>query len=105
SAATLDPVRVEGEVALATAVAGAVAPDVFARVAKDCIQVLGGIGFTWEHDAHLYLKRAVSLRQLLGGTAPWRRSVAKAATAGVQRHLTVALPREAEPVRDEVRAF
>ncbi|WP_268967954.1 acyl-CoA dehydrogenase family protein, partial [Mycobacterium paraintracellulare] len=25
---------------------------------KDCIQVLGGIGCTWEHDAHLYLRRA-----------------------------------------------
>ncbi|MGD0558268.1 MAG: acyl-CoA dehydrogenase [Streptosporangiaceae bacterium] len=33
--------------------------------AKDCVQVLGGIGFTWEHDAHLYLRRAVALRQLL----------------------------------------
>ena len=37
--------------------------------AKDCIQVLGGIGFTWEHDAHLYLRRALALRQLLGGSA------------------------------------
>ena len=37
--------------------------------AKDCIQVLGGIGFTWEHDAHLYLRRALALRQLLGGAA------------------------------------
>ena len=32
--------------------------------AKDCIQVLGGIGFTWEHDAHLYLRRALALRAL-----------------------------------------
>jgi len=32
--------------------------------AKDCIQVLGGIGFTWEHDAHLYLRRALALRML-----------------------------------------
>ena len=37
------------------------------KIAKDCIQVLGGIGFTWEHDAHLYLRRAAALRQLLGG--------------------------------------
>ena len=28
--------------------------------AKDCIQVLGGIGFTWEHDAHIYLQRAMT---------------------------------------------
>ena len=39
-------------------------------VAKDCIQVLGGIGFTWEHDAHLYLRRAIAMRQLLGGPSP-----------------------------------
>ena len=44
----------------ATAFDGAV------EVAQDCIQVLGGIGFTYEHDAHLYLRRALALRALLG---------------------------------------
>ena len=34
--------------------------------------MLGGIGFTWEHDAHLYLRRAIALRQLLGGGRPVR---------------------------------
>ena len=34
--------------------------------AKDCIQVLGGIGFTWEHDAHLYFKRAHGAAHLFG---------------------------------------
>ena len=47
------------------------------RCAKDCIQVLGGIGYTWEHDAHLYLKRATALRSLLpdagGGSGAWSR--------------------------------
>jgi alkylation response protein AidB-like acyl-CoA dehydrogenase len=95
----------EAELALATSVAGAVAPDAFTGIAKDCIQVLGGIGFTWEHDAHLYLKRAVSLRQLLGGPSSFRRAVAMAATNGVRRRLAVDLPPEAEPLRDEVRAF
>ena len=37
------------------------------RCAQDCLQVLGGIGFTWEHDPHLHLKRALADRQLLGG--------------------------------------
>jgi alkylation response protein AidB-like acyl-CoA dehydrogenase len=32
------------------------------------VQVFGGVGFTWEHDVHLYLKRVMSLRQL-GGTS------------------------------------
>jgi len=43
----------------------AVAIDDAVENAKDCIQVLGGIGFTWEHDAHLYLRRALALRALL----------------------------------------
>ena len=34
--------------------------------AKACIQILGGMGFTWEHDAHLHLRRALTLRQLVG---------------------------------------
>ena len=46
----------------AAAAAGAL--DDAVENAKDCIQVLGGIGFTWEHDAHLYLRRAVALRAL-----------------------------------------
>lgn len=36
------------------------------RIAADCIQVHGGIGFTWEHPAHLYLRRAVSTGMLFG---------------------------------------
>jgi 3-oxochol-4-en-24-oyl-CoA dehydrogenase len=56
---------------LAAAAAAALALDAAVDNAKDCIQVLGGIGFTWEHDAHLYLRRALALRQLLGGGAAW----------------------------------
>jgi hypothetical protein len=61
------------EALLAAAAAGAVAFEGFAAVAKDCIQVLGGIGFTWEHDAHLYLKRAKSSSLLLGDPRHHRR--------------------------------
>ena len=57
------------ELPLAAAAAAAIALDAAVDNAKDCIQVLGGIGFTWEHDAHLYLRRALALRQLLGGSA------------------------------------
>ena len=57
---------------LVRAGASALAPDAAYRCAKDCIQVLGGIGFTWEHDAHVYLKRAMASRLALGGPAPWR---------------------------------
>ena len=81
---------VPADVLLSADIAGALAPDGFCRVAKDCIQVLGGIGFTWEHDAHRYLRRAMSLRSLLGGPAPWRLRAARAAVAGTRRHLSLA---------------
>ena len=105
AALALDGGDPEGrEAAMAMAAAGAIALEGFAAVAKDCIQVLGGIGFTWEHDAHLYLRRALALRQLFGGASPWRRRTASAALAGVRRRLTLALPPEAEAVRAEVGA-
>ncbi len=78
-----------GEFPLAAAAAAAVALDAAVDNAKDCIQVLGGIGFTWEHDAHLYLRRALALRQLLGGSSRWRRRAADLALTGKRRHLGV----------------
>jgi 3-oxochol-4-en-24-oyl-CoA dehydrogenase len=58
---------------LSAPAAAALALDAAVDNAKDCVQILGGIGFTWEHDAHLYLRRALANRQLLGGSARWRR--------------------------------
>ncbi len=78
------------ELSLAAAAAAAYCLDAAVDVAKDCIQVLGGIGFTWEHDAHLYLRRAVALRQLLGGSPAWRDRTAVLAAAGARRSLTLA---------------
>ena len=75
-----------GELPLAAAAAAALALDAAVDNAKDAIQVLGGIGFTWEHDAHLYLRRALALRQLLGGSARWRARAAGLALEGVRRH-------------------
>ncbi|MFI6951203.1 acyl-CoA dehydrogenase [Streptomyces sp. NPDC050422] len=92
------------EASLAAAVAGAVAVDAAFSVAKDCIQVLGGIGFTWEHDAHLALRRAQTLRIALGPAAAWRRRVARLTLDGTRRTLSVELPAEAEAVRKEIRA-
>jgi hypothetical protein len=89
---------------LAAAVAAAVALDAAVDTAKDAIQVLGGIGFTWEHDAHLYLRRALANRQLLGGTACWRRRAADLAVDGVRRTLDIALDPETEERRPAVRA-
>ncbi|MQA86527.1 MAG: acyl-CoA dehydrogenase [Streptosporangiales bacterium] len=93
----------EEETRLAAAVAGVVGPDAAVRCAYDCIQVLGGIGYTWEHDAHVYLRRALALRALLGRSEPWAARVAELAMAGVRRSLEVELPAGAEGLRDEIR--
>ncbi len=87
---------------VAVGTAGALALDAFVDDAKDAIQVLGGIGFTWEHDAHLYLRRAVALRQLLGDRRHRRTELARAALRGTRRHLTLDLPPEAEEVRARI---
>ncbi|WP_204009891.1 acyl-CoA dehydrogenase family protein [Sphaerimonospora thailandensis] len=47
--------------------------EAFSTVAAETIQLHGGIGFTWEHDAHLYFKRAHSAAQLFGDAA-WQRA-------------------------------
>jgi len=89
---------------LAAAAAAALALDDAVDNAKDCIQVLGGIGFTWEHDAHLYLRRALAVRQLLGGSAAWRRRVAALALAGARRRLGVNLAgQDTTPGPDAIR--
>ena len=93
------------EFPLAAAVAAAIAVDAAVDNAKDCIQVLGGIGFTWEHDAHRYLRRAISTRQLLGGTARWRRRVAELAKAGHRRTLTLAIDADRSEIRQQVQAI
>ena len=58
---------------LAVAVAKAAAGDCQRIMAKEGIQIHGGIGYTWEHDMHLYVKRAKSNDAFFGGTA-WHRS-------------------------------
>lgn len=67
------------EAALALHAAKAFACDTYQNCAGEMIQLHGGIGFTWEHDAHLYFKRARSDASLLG-TPDWHREeVAKLA--------------------------
>lgn len=46
--------------------------DAASTVAENLIQVLGGIGYTWEHPAHLYLRRAKTLGALFGDAAAHR---------------------------------
>jgi alkylation response protein AidB-like acyl-CoA dehydrogenase len=76
----------------AAGVAAVVAVDAAVWCAHQYIQVLGGIGYTWEHEAHLYYRRAMSLRALLGPSAEWARHVAGLALSGVSRPVQVELP-------------
>ena len=69
------------QLSVAAAIAAGIGIDAAKANAKDCIQVLGGIGITWEHDAHLYLRRAYGIGQFLGGPARWLRRTAEL-TAG-----------------------
>ncbi|MGW5929769.1 acyl-CoA dehydrogenase family protein [Streptomyces anulatus] len=88
---------------LAAALAAATAPEAAYTCAKDAIQILGGIGFTWEHDAHLQLRRAVLARQLLGAADTHRLRAARLAEAGARRELALELPAEAAGHRAEAR--
>lgn len=57
---------------LAVSLAKAHCTDAFARVATETIQLLGGIGVTWEHPAHLYFRRARSSQLLFGSSDSYR---------------------------------
>ncbi|MFL6113676.1 MAG: acyl-CoA dehydrogenase family protein [Catenulispora sp.] len=65
------------EQAIAVAVAQAHCSTVAVQAAEECVQMHGGIGFTWEHPAHLYLKRAKSTSLALGSAARHRRRLAE----------------------------
>ncbi|MCX5390383.1 acyl-CoA dehydrogenase [Streptomyces sp. NBC_00094] len=88
---------------LTAALAAATALDAAWTCAKDCIQILGGIGFTWEHDAHLLLRRALVARQLLGTGDRHRLAALRHAADGVRRGLRLDLPPEAAPYRTAAR--
>jgi len=62
---------------LASSMAKAYVSDAYRKVAGDGIQVHGGIGFTWEHDMHLYFKRAKSSEVTLGDATYHRELVAQ----------------------------
>ena len=81
----------ERQLSIAAAVAAAAGIEAAKSNAKDCIQVLGGIGITWEHDAHLYLRRAYGIAHFLGGAQRWLRRVASLTQQGVRRELQVEL--------------
>ncbi|MCZ0728648.1 acyl-CoA dehydrogenase [Mycolicibacterium iranicum] len=110
SVAAADAARAAGEddaatdaaqLSIAAALAASVGIEAAKANAKDCIQVLGGIGITWEHDAHLYLRRAYGIAQFLGGRSRWLRRVADLTLQGVRRDLHIDLDSVAD-LRPEI---
>ncbi|MDP3711057.1 MAG: acyl-CoA dehydrogenase [Mycobacteriales bacterium] len=93
------------EQALAASIAVATALEAGVTNAKTALQVLGGIGYTWEHDAHVVLKRALSLRALLGDPSVWRARAADLALAGTRRALVLDLGDDQTALREELRGF
>ena len=79
------------QLSIAAAIAAGIGIEAVKANVKDCIQVLGGIGITWEHDAHLYLRRAYGIGQFLGGPARWLRRTVELTQAGVRRRLSIDL--------------
>ena len=103
-AASDSPGRSEdAQLSLAAALAASVGIEAAKANAKDCIQVLGGIGITWEHDAHLYLRRAYAIAQFLGGRSRWLRRVVALTQQGVRRDLHIDLDSVAD-LRPEISA-
>ncbi len=88
---------------LATLAAKVLTADLPLANAKDCIQVLGGIGFTFEHDAHLYLRTALAARAALNGAGDARVELGRSALAGERRRFEIDLS-SVESQRDDVRA-
>jgi hypothetical protein len=88
--------------------AAAVAATLAAPAADLCAnlstQVHGGIAITWEHDAHLYMRRATTLLSVLDANAA-AAELTDLARRDVTRAKTVELPPEAEEIRAQLRAF
>ena len=87
---------------LAAATAATLAFSAYVRNAELNIQVHGGIGFTWEHDAHLHLRRALTVAALLGGDGP-ATDVFTLTAGGLTRANSLDLPPDAEAMRAEIR--
>ena len=92
------------KVEFAAAVAATLAPAAAQRCTQDCIQVHGGIGFTWEHDANVYYRRALMLAACFGRSSDYPQRVVDTATDTGLRAVDIDLDPETEKLRAEIRA-
>lgn len=91
-------------VEFAAAVAATLAPAAAQRCAQDCIQVHGGIGFTWEHDAGVYYRRALMLAASFGRSSDYPQQVVDTATSTGMRAVDIDLDPDTEKLRAEIGA-
>lgn len=107
SSATWDAVRVDPaspEFQLAAAIAASQSLRGFTLCAELNIQIHGGIGYTWEHHAHVLSKRALAVQSVFGPLAAIEIEIAdREAAGGISRTAAVGLPLEAESYRAEIR--
>ena len=94
----------ESAVEFAAAVAATLAPAAAQSCTQDCIQVHGGIGFTWEHDTNIYYRRALGLVAAFGRAADYPQRVVDTATTTGVRKLDIDLDPETEKLREAIRA-
>jgi 3-oxochol-4-en-24-oyl-CoA dehydrogenase len=104
TAAVWDAARAAGggQLSYTAAIAATLAVPAAVRNAQLNIQVHGGIGFTWEHDAHLYLRRAAAIQALIDAEAA-AIDVTNLVRGGVSRAAAIDLPPEAEEIRAAIR--
>jgi alkylation response protein AidB-like acyl-CoA dehydrogenase len=91
-------------VEFAAAVAATLAPAAAQRCTQDCIQVHGGIGFTWEHDTNVYYRRALVLVAGFGRKSEYPQRVVDTAVGTGIRALDIDLDPDTEKLRDQIRA-
>jgi alkylation response protein AidB-like acyl-CoA dehydrogenase len=108
AARAIDEIRETGSEStafeFAAAVAATLAPAAAQRCTQDCIQVHGGIGFTWEHDCNVYYRRAVVLAACFGRAADYPQRVVDIATSTGMRTLSIDLDPETDKLRGQIRA-
>jgi alkylation response protein AidB-like acyl-CoA dehydrogenase len=88
----------------AAAVAATLAPAAVQHTTQDCIQVHGGIGFTWEHLTNVYYRRAIVLVACFGRAADYTQRVVDIATTKGLRSIDIDLDPDTEKLREEIRA-
>ena len=104
------------DTAALASLAKAAAAEAYMQAAKDCIQIHGGIGFTWDNDTHLWYKRAKSSEAFLGDAAHHRELLMREPFIHQVRRTQTSQTVEAKPtpaddddqalqVRQEVRAW